>query len=61
VLRERLLGGLLASEGIINTAAVDQAFARTGAFAPPEYRRLLRLSEVETWARTWAGRSAPDG
>jgi asparagine synthase (glutamine-hydrolysing) len=60
VLRERLLGGLLASEGIIDAAAVDRAFARTGAFAPPEYRRLLRLSEVETWARTWAGRPAPE-
>lgn len=57
VLRERLLGGLLAAERILDTAALDQAFANAGALAPANYRRLLRLADVETWARAWAARA----
>lgn len=58
VFRDRLLGGLLAGERLIDTAAVEQAFSKAGVFAPTEYRRLMRLAEVEIWARGWAGRTS---
>jgi asparagine synthase (glutamine-hydrolysing) len=57
VLRERLLGGVLAAERIFDTVAVDRAFAQAGGFAPPNYRRLLRLADVELWARSWSSRT----
>ena len=55
-LRERLLDGLLAAERILDTAAIEKAFARAGALAPADYRRLLRLADVEAWARAWIAR-----
>jgi len=56
VLRELLLGGVLASERILDTAAIERAFSRAGALVPSDFRRLLRLADVETWARAWAAR-----
>jgi asparagine synthase (glutamine-hydrolysing) len=56
VFREQLLGGLLARERLIDADAVGQAFSRAGVLAPKDYLRLMRLAEVECWARGWAGR-----
>lgn len=55
-LRERLLGGLLAQQRIIDPSAVQDAFDEAGPVVPADYRRLLRLVDVENWARVWAER-----
>lgn len=53
VLRDRLLGGVLAREGLVDTSAIERAFSGASSLVPPDFRRLLRLSDVETWARAW--------
>jgi asparagine synthase (glutamine-hydrolysing) len=57
-LREMLLDGLLARQGIIDDAAVERALDAAGPMAPVDFGRLLRLADVEAWARGWASRSA---
>ncbi len=57
-LRERVLGGLLAQHHLIDVTAARQAFDRSGSLAPENYRRLLRVADVESWARIWAGKRA---
>jgi asparagine synthase (glutamine-hydrolysing) len=57
-LRERLLGGVLAAERLLDIATVERAFVQSGSLAPANYRRLLRLADVEVWARTWIGRAS---
>lgn len=56
-LRDRVLGGLLAEQRLIDIPATIRAFDESGPLVPTEYRRLLRLADVENWARLWAGRS----
>jgi asparagine synthase (glutamine-hydrolysing) len=53
VFRDRLLGGLLASEHLIDRMAIERAFSRAGILAPGDYLRLMRLAEVELWGRGW--------
>lgn len=57
-LRERVLGGLLAEQRIIDVSAVREAFDHAGSLVPGSYRRLLRLADAENWARTWAAKQA---
>jgi asparagine synthase (glutamine-hydrolysing) len=56
-LRERLLGGVLVAERVLDPAALQASFSQAGALVPAEYRRLLRLADVEAWARGWLGRA----
>jgi asparagine synthase (glutamine-hydrolysing) len=58
VFRDHLLGGVLAGAHLIDAVAVEQAFSRAGVLAPKEYLRLIRLAEVELWARGWADQRA---
>lgn len=57
-LRDMLLGGLLARQGIIDAAAVERALDAAGPMAPADFGRLLRLADVEAWARGWASQGA---
>lgn len=56
--RDQLLGGVLASARLIDTPTVEQAFSRASVLAPKEYLRLIRLTEVELWARGWSDQRA---
>jgi asparagine synthase (glutamine-hydrolysing) len=57
-LQEILMDGLLAAQGILDRNAIERSFRSTGAVAPPDTGRLLRLVDVETWTRTWHGGGA---
>jgi asparagine synthase (glutamine-hydrolysing) len=57
-LRERVLGGLLAEQRVIDVPAARRAFDQTGSLVPVEYRRLLALADVENWARAWCDRAS---
>jgi asparagine synthase (glutamine-hydrolysing) len=53
VLRERLLGGLLERNGIIDREEVEQALATDITTRDSIIYRLLDLAEAENWARSW--------
>lgn len=53
-LQERLLDGWLAQQRIIDPTAVQGAFGNSGTLVPVDYRRLLRLVDIENWARVWS-------
>lgn len=55
VLRELLLEGCLAREGIIDRAAVEAALAAAGPLRGDDYFRLLAMADVEAWAHSWRG------
>ncbi len=57
-LRDRLLGGALAAHGLIDLPAVARTFDEAGSIAPADYRRLMRLVDVENWVRAWAMQGA---
>lgn len=54
-IRELLLGGLLAENGIIDCGAVEIALATDVLSGDAIVYRLLELVEAETWARSWTG------
>lgn len=54
-IREHLLGGMLAHEGLIDTAPVCAALDDPAPFGGAEFGRLVRLMDAETWARNITG------
>ncbi len=54
-LRETLLGGLLAAEKVIDTAAVEAALNDPTPFRGQECSRIVRLADTEMWARGITG------
>lgn len=55
MIRDRLLGGLLAGAGVIDIAAVEAALDDPTPFRGRECSRIVRLMDVEIWARGITG------
>lgn len=53
LIRDMLLGGLLAPNGIVDTAAIEEALLMDEQADHPLIGRLLELIEAEAWARSW--------
>jgi len=53
LIREMLLGGVLADRGIIDIKAVELALQVDEQADDPIINRLLDLAEAEAWARSW--------
>ncbi|GFE76305.1 asparagine synthetase B family protein [Novosphingobium sp. TCA1] len=51
MIRDRLLGGLLAAAGVIDIAAVEAALDDPTPFRGRECSRIVRLMDAEIWAR----------
>ncbi|MBA4090125.1 MAG: hypothetical protein C0494_05965 [Sphingobium sp.] len=56
-MKERLLDGHLAQQGIIDRVAVEVALADIVAQDGDRCRRLLQLADAEAWCAHWHGRS----
>ncbi len=56
LVRELLLGGSLAEQGLLDLPAIEALLGGENRISGPLANRLLRLVSVETWLRTWAGR-----
>lgn len=56
-MKERLLDGHLAREGIIDRTAVETAMANILAQDVNQCRRLLQLADAEAWCTHWHGRA----
>jgi len=54
-LRELLLGGRLASRGLLDTSAIEAYFARDNLDGNFDYFRLLEIADVERWVRSVEG------
>lgn len=54
LLRDLLLGGLLAKHGLLDLAEVNAALGTDEHCEDQILYRLLDLAEAETWARSWA-------
>jgi len=52
-LRELLLDGLIARNGLLDRASVEAAFELDTSLNGSTIYRLLDLAEAETWARSW--------
>jgi asparagine synthase (glutamine-hydrolysing) len=50
---DRLLGGRIAAEGILDKAALERILTRDGQIAGIEFVRILTLLEVEAWCAHW--------
>jgi len=57
-IRERLLDGMLAREGVVDRAALEARFVDRRPFSGEEQGRLLELVDTEAWARTWSSRGS---
>jgi len=55
-LRDMLLGGALAEQGLIDLPRLTRLFSGSVAMAPPDVGSLLRLVDVEAWLRSAPGR-----
>jgi asparagine synthase (glutamine-hydrolysing) len=55
-LRERLLGGRLVAQGIVDAVAVERALAGERPVPDLERVRLLELVSAEAWIDHWVGR-----
>jgi asparagine synthase (glutamine-hydrolysing) len=55
-LRDMLLGGALADQGLIDLPRLTRVFSGTVPMAPPDVGSLLRLVDVEAWLRSAPGR-----
>jgi asparagine synthase (glutamine-hydrolysing) len=55
-IRERLLGGRLASNGIVDSVAIQQALAGERPVPDLERVRILELVNAEAWIEHWEGR-----
>ncbi|HTM82195.1 asparagine synthase-related protein [Asticcacaulis sp.] len=56
-IRELLLDGVLARQGLLDRGAVDSALRDTSRFAKGDHLLFLSLTEAETWARGWLART----
>lgn len=54
-LRDLLLGGVMATEGLLDTSAVNTALHDGAALKNHNFGRLMRLGAAEAWARHWYG------
>ncbi|MFC3443879.1 asparagine synthase-related protein [Sphingobium rhizovicinum] len=52
-MRERLLGGVLAEQQVIDVAAVSHALDNVMQQSGPQSLRLLQLADTEAWCRHW--------
>jgi len=57
-IRERLLDGLLARNGVIDRAALEARFMDRRPFSGEEQGRLLELLDTEAWVSIWSSRGA---
>lgn len=57
-LRELLLEGGLAEQGIVDRAAIEAALSASGPLRGDDYFRLLAMADVEAWAQSWLGAGA---
>jgi len=55
-LRDMLLGGALADQGLIDLPRLTRVFSGPVPMAPPDIGSLLRLVDVEAWLRSAPGR-----
>ncbi|MGO4169923.1 asparagine synthase-related protein [Novosphingobium sp. YAF33] len=55
MIRDQLLGGLLAGAGVIDIATVEAALDDPTPFRGRECSRIVRLMDAEIWARTITG------
>lgn len=53
ILRERLLGGLLAQHGLLDRPRIEQALIDPRPLSTEYFLRLLQLSDAECWVRGW--------
>jgi asparagine synthase (glutamine-hydrolysing) len=53
-MRERLLGGVLAEQQVIDVAAVSNALDNVMQQSGPRSLRLLQLADTEAWCRHWS-------
>lgn len=58
-IRERLLDGHLAAQGLVDVAAIERMLADDRPTLGEERTRLLSLLSTEAWLRFWVGRSGP--
>jgi asparagine synthase (glutamine-hydrolysing) len=58
VIRDMLLGGLLADHALLDTKELDRFLADPRPSHGLSFSRILRLVDVEAWARAWAGKTA---
>lgn len=56
LVRELLLGGDLAEQGLLDLPSIDVLLGGDARISSLLANRLLRLVSVETWLRTWAAR-----
>ena len=54
ILREFLLGGLIAQQGVLDLTSLEQALTPHGIIRSPHHVQLLGLAEAEAWARHWS-------
>ncbi len=52
LIRAMLLGGMLAGRGLLDTAALAQAIDAPGPVTGHDFFRIMRLVDVEAWARS---------
>jgi len=57
-IRERLLDGALARNGVVDRNGLEARFADTRPFSGEEQGRLLDLVDTEAWAGAWSERAA---
>ena len=53
MLRAMLLDGRLRAEGILDAQAVEQVLSDPRPAVGADYRRIMRLADVEAWAANW--------
>jgi len=53
LLRDRLVGGNLATRGLLDRPAIERALAKDRRFKSSEYLRLLELADAEAWVEHW--------
>ncbi|MBV1687718.1 hypothetical protein KRR38_08525 [Novosphingobium sp. G106] len=53
-IRDHLLGGYLAAQGLVDAQAIEHYFAAQVILTDKQYYRLIELAGYETWCRAWA-------
>ncbi|MBV1686400.1 asparagine synthase C-terminal domain-containing protein [Novosphingobium sp. G106] len=53
ILRDHLLGGYLAGQGLLDARAVDLYLSARPVLTDKQYYRLIELAGYENWCRTW--------
>ena len=57
--RERLLGGVLAAQRILDLPVLELALRAERLMGGIDYVRILLLLDNESWARHWIDRAVP--